>query len=147
MNHPLVAVLSSKTPTQPEPTAELPLTSLRRIWGCCTLVPNRRLLWWGRSSVRTLSESWRSHPPSSSALRPVEKRQNKIFRMGKTTVSREPFFVYSYYVGLKGIVHPKMKMWCLSAYPQDIQDVGDFVSSVEHKQRFLTQNRCSLSVM
>ncbi len=32
-----------------------------------------------------------------------------------------------------------MKMWCLSAYPQGIQDVGDFVSSVEHKQRFLTQ--------
>ncbi len=26
-----------------------------------------------------------------------------------------------------------------SAYPQGIQDVGDFVSSVEHKQRFLTQ--------
>ncbi len=24
----------------------------------------------------------------------------------------------------------------LSAYPQGIQDVGDFVSSVEHKQRF-----------
>ncbi len=108
MNHPLVAVLSSKTPTQPEPTAELPLTSLRRIWGCCTLVPNHRLLWWGRSSVRTLSESWRSHPPSSSALRPVEKRQNTIFRMGKTTVSREPFLVYSYYVGHKGIVHPKL---------------------------------------
>ncbi len=40
---------------------------------------------------------------------------------------------------LKGIVHPKMKMWCLSAYPKGIQDVGDFVSSVEHKQRFLTQ--------
>ncbi len=39
----------------------------------------------------------------------------------------------------KGIVHPKMKMWCLSAYPQGIQDVGDFVSSVEHKRRFLTQ--------
>ncbi len=32
-----------------------------------------------------------------------------------------------------------MKMWCLSVYPQGIQDVGDFVSSVEHKQRFLTQ--------
>ncbi len=31
-------------------------------------------------------------------------------------------------------------MWCLSAYPQGIQDVGDFVSSVEHKQRFLTQS-------
>ncbi len=40
---------------------------------------------------------------------------------------------------IKGIVHPKMKMWCLSTYPQGIQDVGDFVSSVEHKQRFLTQ--------
>ncbi len=34
---------------------------------------------------------------------------------------------------IKGIVHPKMKSWCLSAYPQGIQDVGDFVSSVEHK--------------
>ncbi len=32
-----------------------------------------------------------------------------------------------------------MKMWCLSAYPKGIQDVGDFVSSVEHKRRFLTQ--------
>ncbi len=32
-----------------------------------------------------------------------------------------------------------MKIWCLSAYPKGIQDVGDFVSSVEHKQRFLTQ--------
>ncbi len=40
---------------------------------------------------------------------------------------------------IKGIVHPKMQIWCLSAYPQGIQDVGDFVSSVEHKQRFLTQ--------
>ncbi len=40
---------------------------------------------------------------------------------------------------IKGIVHPKMKIWCLSAYPQGIQDVGDFVSSVEHKRNFLTQ--------
>ncbi len=40
---------------------------------------------------------------------------------------------------LKGIVHPKMKIVCLSAYPQGIQDVGDFVSSVEHKGRFWTQ--------
>ncbi len=39
----------------------------------------------------------------------------------------------------KGIVHPKMKIWCLSAYPKGIQDVGDYVSSVEHKRRFLTQ--------
>ncbi len=30
-----------------------------------------------------------------------------------------------------------MKMWCLSAYLQGIQDVGDFVSLVEHKLRFL----------
>ncbi len=40
---------------------------------------------------------------------------------------------------IKGIVHPKMKSWWLSAYPQGIQDLDDFVSSVEHKQRFLTQ--------
>ncbi len=32
-----------------------------------------------------------------------------------------------------------MKMWCLSAYRKCIQDVVDFVSSVEHKRRFLTQ--------
>ncbi len=37
---------------------------------------------------------------------------------------------------IKGIVHPKMKIWCLSAYPKGIQDVGDFVSSVEHKLDF-----------
>ncbi len=47
----------------------------------------------------------------------------------------------------KGIVHPKMKMLCLSAYLQGIQDAGDFVSSVEHKQRFFNSNRCSLSVI
>ncbi len=39
---------------------------------------------------------------------------------------------------LKGIVHPKMKMWCLSAYRQGIQDVNDFVSSV--KDRWLKLN-------
>ncbi len=33
-----------------------------------------------------------------------------------------------------------MKMWCLSVYPQGMQDVSDFVSSVEYKQRFLTQS-------
>ncbi len=32
-----------------------------------------------------------------------------------------------------------MKIWCLSADPQGIQDVGEFVSSVEHKWNFLTQ--------
>ncbi len=32
-----------------------------------------------------------------------------------------------------------MKIWRLSAYPMGTQDVGDFVSTVEHKQRFLTQ--------
>ncbi len=49
----------------------------------------------------------------------------------------------------KGLVNPKMKIWCfdvcLSAYPQGIQDVVDFVSSVEHKQRFLTQTVASIS--
>ncbi len=32
-----------------------------------------------------------------------------------------------------------MTIWCLSAYPQGIQDVGDFVSAVELKLRCLTQ--------
>ncbi len=40
---------------------------------------------------------------------------------------------------LKGIVHPKRKMWCLSAYHEGIHDVGDFIYSVEHKRRLLTQ--------
>ncbi len=40
---------------------------------------------------------------------------------------------------IKGIFHPEMNIWCFSAYPQGIQDVADFVSSVEHKRRFLTQ--------
>ncbi len=38
-----------------------------------------------------------------------------------------------------------MKIVCLSAYPKGIQDVGDFISSVEHKQRFFNSNRYSLS--
>ncbi len=42
-------------------------------------------------------------------------------------------------MGLKGIFHPKIKILCLSAYPQGVQDVGDFVSSVEHKQRCLNK--------
>ncbi len=36
------------------------------------------------------------------------------------------------------MVHPKIKIWYVSAYPQGIH-VGDFVSSVKHKQRFLTE--------
>ncbi len=36
------------------------------------------------------------------------------------------------------LMSPKMKIGCLSAYPQGIQDVGDF-TSVEHKQRYLTR--------
>ncbi len=47
--------------------------------------------------------------------------------------------IYVTFLDIKGLVLPKMKMWCLSVYPQGIQDVGDFVSSVEHKKRFLTQ--------
>ncbi len=41
---------------------------------------------------------------------------------------------------------PKIKSWCLSAYLQSIQDVGDFVSSVEDKRKCLTQNCYSLAV-
>ncbi len=37
---------------------------------------------------------------------------------------------------VKGIVHPKMKIWYLSAHPRGIQYVGDFVSSVEHRKIF-----------
>ncbi len=36
------------------------------------------------------------------------------------------------------MLHPKIKIWYVSAYPQGIH-VGDFVSSVKHKQRFLTE--------
>jgi len=36
-------------------------------------------------------------------------------------------------------------MRCLSAYPQGIQDVGDFVSLVEHKRRFLLKPLQSFS--
>ncbi len=36
------------------------------------------------------------------------------------------------------LMSPKMKIGCLSAYPQGIQDVGDF-TSVEHKRRYLTR--------
>ncbi len=39
----------------------------------------------------------------------------------------------------KGIVHPKMKILSLSAYSKGIQNVGEFVSSVEHNWRLLTQ--------
>ncbi len=42
------------------------------------------------------------------------------------------------YPAFKGIVPPKMTILCLSAYPQGIQYVGEFISSVEHKQIFLT---------
>ncbi len=41
---------------------------------------------------------------------------------------------------VKRIVHLKIEIWCLSAYPKDIQDVGNFVSTIEHKLRFLTQS-------
>ncbi len=39
---------------------------------------------------------------------------------------------------IKGIFHSKMKMLCLSAYPKMYPRCSpcDFVSSVEHKQRF-----------
>ncbi len=41
---------------------------------------------------------------------------------------------------VKRIVHLKIEIWCLSAYPKDIQDVGYCVSTIEHKLRFLTQS-------
>ncbi len=40
---------------------------------------------------------------------------------------------------VKGIVHFEIKMWYLSAYPKDIQDVGVFFSSVDKILMFLGQ--------
>ncbi len=40
---------------------------------------------------------------------------------------------------LKGIVHFEIKIWYLSAYPKDIQDVGVFFSSVDPILMFLGQ--------
>ncbi len=40
---------------------------------------------------------------------------------------------------LKGIVHFKIKIWYLSAYPKGIQDVGVFFSSVDPILMFLGQ--------
>ncbi len=62
----------------------------------------------------------------------AENIQNKIIESAKLI---EQFIT----IFLKGIVHPKIKVWCSSAYRKGIQDVGDFVSSVEHKLIFLTQ--------
>ncbi len=62
-------------------------------------------------------------------------RQDKILnviRFSLTFHSKVQFVI-------KVIVHQKMKIVCLSAYPMGIQDVGNFVSSVEHKRKFLTQ--------
>ncbi len=46
---------------------------------------------------------------------------------------------------LKGIIHQKMKMWCVSAYRKGIQDVGDFFSRTQTK--IFDSNHCSLSVI
>ncbi len=40
---------------------------------------------------------------------------------------------------VKGIVHFEIKMWYLSAYPKDAQDVGVFFSSVDPILMFLGQ--------
>ncbi len=48
---------------------------------------------------------------------------------------------------LKGIVHLEIKIWCLSAYPQGIQDVGDFVFFSRTQTKIFNSNRCSLSVI
>ncbi len=42
-------------------------------------------------------------------------------------------------VPIKGIVHFEIKIWYLSAYPKDIQDVGVFFSSVDPILMFLGQ--------
>ncbi len=34
-------------------------------------------------------------------------------------------------INLKGIVHPNILIWCLSAYPQGIQDVDDLDQGIQ----------------
>ncbi len=60
-------------------------------------------------------------------------KQKRIWKTHLTKRQKVQDYVF------KAIVHPKMKIVCVSAYPQGIQDVGDFVSSVEHKLSLLTQ--------
>ncbi len=47
--------------------------------------------------------------------------------------------VFCMLLHLKGIVHFEIKIWYLSAYPKDIQDVGVFFSSVDQILMFLGQ--------
>ncbi len=49
-------------------------------------------------------------------------------------------FIFAFWnLALKGIVHFEIKIWYLSAYPKDIQDVGVFFSSVDPIFIFLGQ--------
>ncbi len=73
-------------------------------------------------------------------LKIVKSRENFGFQVAWIAFSVNALKTHTPSIDhVKGIVHPKMKMLCLFAYPQGIQDVDDFVFSVEHKQRFLTQ--------
>ncbi len=48
-----------------------------------------------------------------------------------------PYLVCFMSLWVKGIVHFEIKIWYLSAYPKDIQDVGVFFSSVDPILMFL----------
>ncbi len=46
--------------------------------------------------------------------------------------------------GLKGIVHPKMKILSWFTHPHAIPDVYDFLALAEHKQRLLEHYHSSV---
>ncbi len=100
---------------------------------CVRLTGTRKEVFW---SMFTLLCHAKCHQEPPSFIKDVKyAKGNEQHNFKLNNRSTQEWFHFRKPV--KGIVHPKMKIWCLSAYPKGIQDVG--VSSVEHKRRFLTQ--------
>ncbi len=62
-----------------------------------------------------------------------------LFTTYKYKCSSSKQLLMAGYDFIKGIVHFEIKIWYLSAYPKDIQDVGVFFSSVDPILMFLGQ--------
>ncbi len=107
-----------------------------------TYIRTGSIILWYRRRRRGWTDNCLSFWRTKSLLTTFVDTQNMLIKIemiiqsnAKVSKMLHPFN----HLSVKGIVHPKMKIWCSSAYPQRIQDVGDFVSSVEHKQKILTQ--------
>ncbi len=105
-------------------------------WLC--LRKTRSSQMWIISSSLTASGSvnarrWRTEPEETATSSPRSRDQNIQMRLG---LLQQPLVSQT---RLKGIVHFEIKMWYLSAYPKDIQDVGVFFSSVDPILMFLGQ--------